>query len=241
MQNEINEAYEAWRADPSRENMTKVVRIMRPLLLSEINRYQGDNLILRGKAKKLAVDAVRKYDPASGVRLTTWVVNQLQPLNRYGRKSRQLVNTSELSYRQFAELDSHRREFLDEEGREPTDEELADASGLSVKRIQTVRKMNPIVASTGALEEYSGGEDDAGGLVPAVLDVGSDPALNSALEAVYEGADERDRAIIDMKTGRGGSEILSNQEIAKRLGVSPGLISQRSLDLAGNMEKAYGI
>lgn len=240
MQNELNEAYEAWRVEPSKENMSKVIKIMRPLLLSEVNRYRGDNHILKGQTKKLAVGAVKSYDPNSPARLTTWVVSQLQPLSRYGRKSTQLVNTSELAYRQFAELDTHRREFLDEEGREPTDEELADSSGISVKRIKKVREMNPVVSSVGTMEEFAS-EEGGGGISPAVMDVGADPALSAALEAVYEGADERDRAILDMKTGRQGKEILSNQDIAKRLGVSPGLISQRSLDLAKVMEQAYGI
>ena len=240
MQDKLNEAYAAWRLDPTPDKMTEVVRILRPLLLSEINRYPGDNHLLRGQAKKLAVGAVQTYNPDSGARLSSWVVTQLQPLSRYGRKSKQIVNVPEMAYRQFAEVDSHRKEFLDEEGREPTDEELADMSGISVKRIREVRQMNPVVASTGTLDSGSTSEDDSN-VAPPVLDVGADPGLATALEAIYEGADERDRAILDMKTGRGGREILSNQDIATRLGVSPGLISQRSLELANAMQEAYGI
>lgn len=240
MQNELNQAYEAWRADPTKENMSRVTKLMRPLILSEINRYPGSNEILKGKSKKFAVDAVKDFDPAQGAKLTTWVVNRLQQLHRYGRKSKQIVNTSELAYRQFAELDARRREFLDEEGREPTDEELADMTGLSTKRINAVRQMNPVVKNVGVIEEAQASEDE-GAVMPAVMDIGADPELNTALEAVYESATDRDKSILDFKTGRGGQQVLSNQEIAKRLGVSPGLVSQRSLELAQNIQDAYGI
>ena len=241
MQSEINAAYEAWRADPTPENMSNILRITKPLLIGEINRYPGDNRILRGKAKKLAVDAVRSYDPLSGARLTSWIVTQLQPLSRYGRKSTQLLNTSELAYRQFAELDKYRKEFRDEEGREPTDQEIADLSGISTKRIEVVRKMNPLVMSTGSMESSSVGEESADFSMPAVQDLESDPALHTALEAIYDSSDERDKAIMDLKMGRNNKPAVSNQEIAKRLGVSPGLVSQRSLEIANNIQRAYGI
>jgi DNA-directed RNA polymerase specialized sigma subunit len=239
VQGDVNKAYENWVTDPSPENMGAILKAKKPLILSEISRYPGDNRILKGRAKKLAVDAVRSYDPASGARLTSWIVTQLQPLSRYGRKSSQLLNTSELAYRQFAEIDSYRREFLDNEGREPSDDELADMSGISVKRINQVRKMNPVVRSTGAMEDTAGTETDFS--MPAVQDLENDPLLNTAVEAVYDSSDERDKAILDMKMGRNKKPAISNQEIAMRLGVSPGLVSQRSLELAKSIQDVYGI
>lgn len=242
MQEDISKAYADWAVAQTPTNMAKVLKALKPLLIGEINRYPGDNHILRGHAKKLAVNAVKTYNPTSGAKLTSWVVTQMQPLSRIGRKSQQLLNTSELSYRQFAQLNDIAKEFKDEEGREPTDEELADAAGISVKRIAQVRKMNPVVRSVGQLEDVGGGGDDAMDFsMPAVEDLGADPALNTAVEAVYDSADERDRVILEHKMGRGGKELLSNQDIAKRLGVSPGLVSQRSLNLAKNIQDAYGI
>jgi len=241
MQEDATKAYADWAVDPTPANMSRIIKALSPLLTGEINRYPGDNYILRGHAKKLAVNAVKTYNPASGAKLTSWVVTQLQPLSRIGRKSQQLVNTSELSYRQFAQLNEAAKEFRDEEGRDPTDEELADVVGISTKRIQQVRKMNPVVRSVGQLEDYSGGDDEMDFSMPAVEDLGADPALNTAVEAVYDSADERDRVILEHKMGRGGKELLSNQDIAKRLGVSPGLVSQRSLNLAKSIQDAYGI
>jgi hypothetical protein len=56
--------------------------------------------------------------------------------------------------------------------------------------------------------------------------------LGTAEEMVYDSLTQRDRLIYDWKTGKHGKPTLSNQQIAKRLGVTPALISQRSQQIA---------
>lgn len=238
MREKIEESYAAWQTDPSQENMGQILKHMKPMIISQLSQYPGDNKILMGKAKILAADAVRDFDPTMGVRLTTWVTNRLQPLSRYGRQSRQILNIPELAYRQYSEYESKRREFSDVNGKEPSDEEMADAMGISLKRIRDIQAMNPVVASVGATEETD--EDSMSAAELPVLDTESDPVLHTAIEAVYDSVDDRDKQIIDLKMGRTGNRV-SNQEIAARLGVSPGFVSQRSLELSKQIQDTYGI
>jgi len=238
MQEKVQEAYAEWMANPTAENMGKVVNHMKPLLISQVSQYPGDNRILIGKAKSIAADAIRDYDPTADTRLTSWVVSRLQQLSRYGRQSRQVLNVPELAYRQYSELEAKRRELLDTYGREPSDDDLADAIGLSKKRINDIRAMNPKITSVGTSELTP--EESLSVTDMPVLEQGSDPLLNTAIEAVYDSVDDRDRQIIDMKMGRKGNPV-SNQEIASRLGVSPGFVSQRSLKLSQQIQDAYGI
>ena len=56
--------------------------------------------------------------------------------------------------------------------------------------------------------------------------------LDEAEDIVYESLSKRDKVIYDLKTGKHGKAQIPNKEIAKRLGVTPALISQRSGQIA---------
>jgi RNA polymerase primary sigma factor len=232
-------AYEAWLADPTPERMAATVRSLNPMLTSEIQRYSGPKPVLHSRAKALAVGAIRSYNPSSGAKLTSWITTQLQPLNRYGRSVSGSVQVPEVALRQAAELESRRLQLVDELGDEPTNEQLADAIGLSVTRVTSLRRMVRPVMSEGALEDIAEeGSDDSGGGAPGVM-LQSDPSLRFATETVHGELGERDRRILELKTGYGGTAMLDNKTIAKRLGVSPALISQRSLEIANQIKKVH--
>jgi len=229
-------AYESWALDQQPERMAGVLQSLRPVINSEIQRYSGPKPLLRGKAKTLAVSAVKNYDPTSGAKLSSWVVTNMQPLTRYSKELTRPVHASELAIRQGAELDTKRREYQDEHGSDPSSEELADYTGISVKRIGDVKRLvRPVVAESGLESQDEGGQD--GGAFMGVDEVGTDPALKSSVEMVYSELNDRDKVIFDLKTGKRGPTI-DNKSIAKRLGVSEGLVSQRSLDISNKILKA---
>jgi DNA-directed RNA polymerase specialized sigma subunit len=204
--------------------MAKVVDALAPTINSEVQRYKGPKPLLRTQAKQLAVNAVKSYDPTSKAKLNSWVVTQLQPLSRYGREAGSSVHVSELAYRQSAEIARLSEELYDDLGAEPSDQQLADAAGISAARVKALRDMNRPVLSESAFMAT----DSPEAIEPAVAVTGTDPTLLTAREMVYEGLDPRDKMIYDLKTGSNGKEQLDNQSIAKRLGVTPALISQRS-------------
>lgn len=232
----INENYLKWADDPTPENMAVTLSTLDPIISSEVNRYPGPKHVMRSKARELAVNAVKTYDPASGTQLGSWVVTQLQPLNRYGRQTAGgSVRMPEVAARQAAELETIRRNLLDDLGDEPTDEQLADETGLSVTRVRNLRNMSKAVITEGQLEEAAPLGDDEAAAAPAVLDTGADPGLHTALEIVSGELNDRDRSILEMRTGYNGKPVLDNNTIAKRLGVSPALISQRAAVIAGRL------
>jgi len=218
--------YDTWVTDPSPDNMAHVIRTLEPTINSEVQRYTGSKPLLRSKAKTLAVSAVRSYDPAQGARLRSWVVTQMQPLSRYGQQLRP-VHAAEVAIRQAAEVNRQSEELADELEREPTVEELADITGISVQRITKLRErvkpsvMEGVFAPTG--------ESDEGNSLPGTV---LPNRLGTAEEIVYESLDARDKQIFDWKTGKHGKVSLTNQDIAKRLGLTPASISQRSEQMA---------
>lgn len=224
----VDEAYARWAVDPTPDNMSKIVSALNPTINSEIQRYKGPKPILKTRAKQLTIKAVRSYDPASPAQLRSWVVTNLQPLNRYGRSVSSPMHASELAVRQAAEVDTTRRRLLDELGANPTEEQLADEVGISVSRI---RKLRDLVRPTASEQDFTSEE---GGEVydVAVKETGTDPALNSARDIVFASLDDRDKKIMELKTGFNGNEPVDNMTVAKRLGVSPAFVSQRSAKIS---------
>jgi DNA-directed RNA polymerase specialized sigma subunit len=224
----VEEAYTRWATDPTPDNMSLVVSALNPTLNSEVQRYKGPKPILKTQAKKLAIKAVKSYDPASPARLRSWVVTNLQPLNRYGRSISSPMHASELAVRQAAEMETTRKRLVDELGDNPTDEQLADEVGISVIRVRRLRELVRPVASEQAFASEEGGEV----YDVAVKEMGTDPTLRTAQEMVHASLDDRDKRIMELKTGFGGKQPVDNMTIAKRLGVSPAFVSQRSAKIS---------
>jgi DNA-directed RNA polymerase specialized sigma subunit len=218
--------YDKWKAEPTPDNLGPVVRALDPIINAEIQRFTGPKPLLRSKARALAVKAIRTYNPTEGAQLRSWVVTQLQPLSRYGQQMRP-VHAPEMAIRQSAEVHRVGNELSDMLGRDATDDELADHIGISAKRVRDVRKLVRPTMSEGGMAEPT--EEDSAGSTPGVSTVNK---LTLSEEAVYDGLDPRDKLIFDLKTGKHGRQSLQNQDIAKRLGVTPALISQRSQQIA---------
>jgi len=225
--------YDQWYQDPSPANLAKVLGSMAPIINSEIQRFPGPKPLLRSKARELAIKAVRTYDPNSQAQLHSWVVTQMQPLARYGQQMRPL-HAPEVAIRQAAELSRHQKELSDSLGHDPTDEELADRVGIPVKRIRAVRQLVKPSMSESALQTM--GYTEEGAALPGVSTTNQLPIVE---EAVYDSLGPRDRSIFDLKTGRNGHVALQNQEIAKRLGVTPALVSQRSQMIAQQIQELH--
>lgn len=222
--------YDTWKAAPTPDNMAKLLDTLAPTLTSEVQRYTGPKPLLRARARSLAIKAIKTYDPTRGAQLRSWVVTQLQPLSRYGQQLRP-VRSSEMAIRQAAELDTQRRRLQLDMDRDPTDEELADHVGISVARIKRLRStVKPSVPESAMVDI----ETDEVSL-PAVSE---GRTLDFASEAVYGGLSDREKRIFDWKTGAHGKKQISNQEIARRLGITPAAISQITATIAASIQKA---
>ena len=222
-------AYEAWRANPTPETMKAVLDDLDPTINSEVQRFSGPKPLLRSRARALAVKAVRSYDPASGAKLRSWVVTQLQPLSRYNNSLKPVYVPEDAARKSYA-ISKAREAFVDEHGRDPTDEELADEVGVSVARLRKVQKMTPAVVN----EPQATGEDDT---TPDYA-IYRDNPVQAATAAVYEGLDARDRRIFDMRTGSHGQKPAQGQDIASLLKVSPAFVTQRANAIAARIVDA---
>ena len=228
--------YDDWKNDPTPENLSKVLKSVDPVLVSESQRYSGPKPILYTRAKTLAVDAIKKFDPTQGAKLNSWIVTQLQPLSRYSNNLKP-VKAPEVVIRQAAEVNRVRKELSDRLSREPDYEELSDEMGISPKRIKRIESaVRPVLATSQLTAQTDEGVEE---LSPAVSI--SSP-MSYAADIVYNSLDARERAIYDWKTGLHGREQLSNEDIAKRLGLTPPMISQITSNISKQLvEAGHGV
>lgn len=228
----VDDVYAAWVADPTPDNMKAVLDDLDPAINAEIQRFSGPKPLLRSRARALAVKAVRSYDPASGARLRSWVVTQLQPLARYNNSLRPVYAPEDAARKAYAVSKAHET-FIDEYGREPTDSELADAVGISVARLKKVRRMTPALVN----DPHPTDADDDTAAEYAIYR--SNPVQDASI-AVYSGLDARDRQIFDHRTGAHGRKEMSGKDIAALLKVSPAYVTQRANAIAEQIRDTAG-
>jgi DNA-directed RNA polymerase specialized sigma subunit len=130
-------------------------------------------------------------------------------------------------------LDESENELRYRLGRDPSDMELADYTGLSLKRIGHVRQAKP-VAATSQIEAAS---EDAS--MPASTIPGVDPMAGAWDNFVYHDLDPTDQAIFDMTMGRHGRQKQTTTEVARRLGITPGAVSQRAARIQQKLDERF--
>ena len=228
----LDNAYEFWQRNQSAANLSQLLETASPVLDKAITSLAGGDRTLRGRAKRLAIDAFRSFDPAKGAKLRTHLMIRLQPLQREYTK-----RTSSLAIPERVQLDQLRltqaeQSLSDELGRDPSDHELAEFMGLSQKRIAHVRKF-----VRGLLAEGQIRSDEGEQRMPAAEEV---TAADIWVEYVHHDLDSIDKKIFEWKTGYNGKKIRSNNEIAKRLRITPSAVSQRSAKIAMKLEEGSG-
>lgn len=218
-----DDAYTAWKADPSPSNLNAAVRSLDGTINYALYAV-GDtvNPQLKHQARLFAADAVKTFDPAKGAQLPSWVSGQLQSLRRFKRENTGPVKVPERAQLDAWHLEKARRDYLDRNGVEPDVKQLADASNLSVKRISDVRRATrPVVA-----------QDAIGDVEQNLVDF-----TDEALEYVFDESDATDRKIIEHLTGYGGTPLLPKHVLAQQMGVSPSQITRRSDRIARKLQE----
>lgn len=234
--------FNSWKANPSPESTGNLLRVVDPVINEAIRTYGGGaakSPTLKGKARRLTISALQTYDPTRA-KLRTHLLSQLQGLRRMSAKEEQILNIPEQVLLDLGGLRESENRLRDRLGRDPSDLELADHTGLSRKRIGYLRTMRPSY-SEGRLVRV----DDEGTSMnmPAVEQMTPTGALDAWNDFVYHDLDPIDQQIMEHTLGMHGKPQLSNQDIARKLQLSPGAISQRKARIQVKLDqhKATGL
>ena len=223
----------AWKAAPTPANAGALLSAVRPVIDSAIKSYAGGDAspILVSRARRMALDAFGTYNPALAG-LKTHLTSRLQGLRRTSADLNDIIHVPEQIRLDRGHLMSAASQLRDELGRDPTDLELSDRTGLSAKRLAHVRKAG-MPAYEGTLAEA--GED--GPIEPVVRQADDDVWAGF----VYHSLTPTDRLILEHSLGMNGKPRLGGRKLAAMLGVTPAAISQRKAKIQSMLDQRQNL
>ena len=213
--------YKQWQQDKTPDNMSALLKSLDGTINSVAATHGAtrDSNLKWALRLHLAKDIKNRFDPKKAS-LQTFVYQSLQRTPRIKAQQRSVIHTPESSDTDLRRLRRSRQELIDIHEREPTRAEVADRSGLSIKRLEKLEKQfgKPSM-NLSAFHTETGGMDPLG--------EGDAPA--TAQERLYhqyavEALDSTDRRIYDSLQYNAPS---SKKEIAASLGISAPAVSQR--------------
>lgn len=227
---DIHTVYAAYKAQPTPDTLHAVVKHLEPTIRYSLGAVgAGNDPLVHGKAALFAANAVEQYDPTAGASLPTFVASHLRQLSRTARQSRAPVKIPDRVQLDAFKLKQSRDKFSDEHGREPDMGELADYTGMPIKRLEKINRYQfsiPSESQVGDLEQEGPDFD------------------RESLEYIYHDSDHTDRRILELRTGFGGSTPLEPKDIALKLNLTPTQLARRSMrltsrinDLRSSLEK----
>ena len=228
------EVYTNWQREPSPAHTGALLKTVQPVINSAMRTYAGPSARsanVKSRAKLLTIDAMKSYDPARGP-LKPHLMSRLQRLRRVAAQQRQIIQVPEQVALDQMRSDAAGKELEDKLGRPASDQELADFTGLSVKRLQYIRDSSrPLAESTITRM----GDEGAGSYDPRVQKLTT--SHNAWLELVYDDLDPTNQYIMERALGMHGHPAAKPSALAKQLKVSPAAISHRMAQIQTKIDK----
>lgn len=212
---------------------------LNPTIEKALRAYApGATDVIRSRARIIAAGAVRSFKSGQGADLNTHVYRQLQRLQRMAPQISDPMPQPERTRRDSGKIMAAISQAADDIGREPTDEEIAELTGLPVRRVTKVRKGIRSRVSESQYNEGFGNDDDAETDRDAVATERT--GYDDWVDAVYHDLPEVDRVVMQYRTGFRGAPKLSNVDIAKRLRLSPAAIGNRITRIQAKLDAYNG-
>lgn len=220
--------FDQWKANPTDgKYISEFLKSVEPTISSALRSYApGQETSLRTRANIMTLDIANRYKPDKKTHINTFLMNGLKSLQREAHKRQQPIHIPENVSLEQNRLINASKDVMAKKGRPGTVHELADMSGMSVKRIEKVRKYKNPVSSSTLLSEKG----------DSLFNQQKDPQDVWA-EYVYHDLNPIDKKVYEWSTGYGGSKLMSKSDIAKHLKISAPAVSQRVSRIIKKLEE----
>ena len=232
LEDDFREPYTAWKTVPGPESNAAMLTALHPTIEGAIKTHVGQsNPLLYSRGRKLALSGLKTYDPKRG-RLQSHMYNYLTGLKRVNQQQTTILKVPQRVALDKYNLDAMEHELANELGREPTDDEIANRTGFSSKRLARSRTYLPTMAE-GTADRLLDGN------TPQSSAVQRHPSVWP--EIVYDELDPYHRKIMELAFGLNGRTVLQNQVIAEKMKRSPGAISQAKARIQALLDQEYDL
>lgn len=211
----------------------QILQYLKPTISSALRSFApGQQNMLNIQAAKLALSSMSTYDPSKNVQPSTHAFNALQRLNRVRRQRQNIIHVSQDTVYKFNIIQQKSAQLQDQLGRQPTTQQLADSLGMSQKKIQQITsRSNGIINDSSAVSQMTGQSTFS---TKNVSD-------KDYIDYTYRSLGPIQQKIMQWSLGLNGKKMLSNIQIAKKLNISPGAVSQRRLKINNLLSQVRGL
>jgi DNA-directed RNA polymerase specialized sigma subunit len=224
LEDNFREPYTAWKKQQGPETNRAILTALAPTIEGAIRTHVGPpNPLLTSRARVMTLQGLPAYDPKRG-RLSSYTYNHLLGLKRANRQQTQILKVPERVVLDKYSLDSAEAELRAVLGTEPTDQQLADHTGFSPRRMAKIRKHQSGIAE-GYMDESPDGAHDVFGGVQLL----GKKDRSIWADVIYDELDDYHKKIMELAFGLNGRRPLPNHVIADKMSRSPGAISQAKL------------
>ena len=152
---EFSEYFNTWSTNRNPENNDLMLQKLQPVIDLALKTYVGQDAppSVKLQAKRMALEGLNNYDPSKS-KLKTHMLWHMQSLKRASNKANQILNVPERVQIDSRHIHNSFNELSEKLGRDPSDSELSDHTGLSIKRINSVRSFKPGIAEGSALQPF---------------------------------------------------------------------------------------
>lgn len=195
------------------------------LIEDEVRRYSTHlpESIVMVEAYKLAKNAAKAFDPKTGNKFTTYLVNSLKKLSRLSTQYGSDVRMPEDKQFKLQKVNMAFEELTHNLGREPSVAEISEHTGFGIKHVNDLLH--------GRVKNTTISKLDFAPIIE------KDQFNNEWVHFVYHDLPPRDKLIFEFKTGFGNKPVLDNASLAKKLKTSQTTIVQRTKIIGDLIQK----
>jgi RNA polymerase primary sigma factor len=215
------------------------------LVVSVARKYQGHGLSLGDLVQEGMLGLIRaaeKFDWRKGFKFSTYATLWIrQSIQRGLENSSRTIRLPVHIAQRERKINRTERELATRLGREPTEEEIAEAVELPVDQVIEIRKAaRPLTSLDQPIGED--GETSFGELItaeqPGVEDEVVQDAGTSAIQQAVMSLPERERDVVRLRFGLAGEEPTPLRETGRRLGISAERVRQIEEEALGRLAES---